>query len=88
MQEYFSEDFEIISFVKNEKECTANINCNIVSYNGVNSFVRYYTKGTNETLKLKFKKKETERRVFTKSKLFTGFIMIHDTKEQEILGLF
>ena len=64
LQEYFSEDFKITSFVKNEKECTANINCNIVSSDGVNSFVQYYTKETNETLKLKLKRKETEKSIY------------------------
>ena len=56
--------FNIVSYVKKWNQCTANINCNIFSHPDVNSFIKFYTKETNEILKLKFKKKETEKSIY------------------------
>ena len=56
LQDYFKDRFNVLSYVKKENECTANINYNMFSHSYVDSFIRFYTKEANETLELKFKK--------------------------------
>ena len=60
LQDYFKDSFNVVSYVKKGKKCTAYINCNIFSHSDVDSFIKFYEKEINETLKLNFKKKETE----------------------------
>ena len=60
LQDYFKDSFNVVSYVKKGNKCTAYINCNIFSHSDVDSFIKFYEKEINETLKLNFKKKETE----------------------------
>ena len=57
LQDYFKDSFNIVSYIKKGNESILNINCNILSHSDVDSFDKFYTKGTNEILKLKFKKR-------------------------------
>ena len=76
LQDYFKDNFNIVSYVKKGNECTANINCNIFSLSDVDRFIKFYTKETNETLKLKFRKKETEKSIY---KIKNIYRCHHDT---------
>ena len=58
-EEYFEVNFDLLSFIKRETySCDINFNCNINNGEGVNCFVSFYMKETNETIKLKYKKKD------------------------------
>ena len=56
-----------------------NFNCNINNEEGVNRFVDYYMKETNETIKLKYKNIQKQR---------IDVIMIHETKGKGSLMLY
>ena len=77
IQDFFKASFNIVSYVKKGKECTANINCNIFSHSDNDCFIKCYTKETNETRKLKFKKKETEKSI---NKIKNIYRCHHDTQ--------
>ena len=53
------------SFINdNTCSCGINFNCNVSNEEGVNRFVNFYMKETNETIKLKYKKKDKPRSIF------------------------
>ena len=64
LQDYFKDSFNVVSYVKKGNKCTAYINCNIFSHSDVDSFIKFYEKEINETLKLNFKKKEIEKSIY------------------------
>ena len=61
LQDYFKDIFNVVSYVQKGNKRTANIKWDIFSHSAVDSFIKFNTKEANETLKLKFKKKETEK---------------------------
>ena len=63
MQDCLSHNFYLVNLVKNGEGCIASVNCITLSYSNANSFIQFYTKDTNETLKLKFKKEETDKTI-------------------------
>ena len=63
---YFEGNFELLSFIKrNTCSCDINFNCNISNEEEVNCFVDFYMKETNEKIKLKYKKKDKQRSIFS-----------------------
>ena len=70
LQDYFKDSFNLVSYFKKENECTANIKCNIFSHSDVDSFIKICTKVTNETLKLKFKRKEGNRKEYRQNQKY------------------
>ena len=55
LEEYFGENFELLSFIKSDT-CSfdINFNCNISNEKGINRFLDSYTKEEiSETIKLK-----------------------------------
>ena len=56
VQDCFKDSLNVVSYIKKENECTANVNCNMFSHSDVNSFIKFYTTEANETLKFKIKK--------------------------------
>ena len=56
LQDYFVDSFEITSYIKNGKDSVANIKFNIHCQPDIDGFIRFYSRETNGTLKLKFKK--------------------------------
>ena len=56
LQDYFKDSFNVVSYVKKENECTANVDCNMFYHSDVDSFLKFYVKGANETLRPKIKK--------------------------------
>ena len=82
LQDYFKESFNVVSYIKKGNECTANINCDILSNSDIDSFIKFYTKETNETLKLKFTKKEIEQSIY---KIKNISRCHHDTRNEGIL---
>ena len=79
LQNYFKNSFNVVDYVKRRIKCTANINCNIFSHSDTDSFLKFYTKETNETMKLKFKKKETAKSIY---KIENIYRCHHDTRYQ------
>ena len=80
LQDYFKDSFNIVSYVKKGNESIPNIKCNILSHSDVDSFDKVYTKGTNEILKLKFKKKVTEKSIYKIKNIYTRYEGTRDTK--------
>ena len=80
LQDYFKDSFNIVSYIKKGNESISNINCNILSHSDVDSFDKFYTKGTNEILKLKFKKKVTEKSIYKIKNIYTRYEVTRDTK--------
>ena len=55
-----------MSFIKRDTcSCDINFNCNVSNKEEVNRFVDFYMKETNETIKLKYKKKDKQRSIFS-----------------------
>ena len=80
LQDYFGDNFEIPSYLKNGKtgkDYVANIECNIKCQNELYDFIQYYSRETNETLKLKYKKRETEKSMY---KVKNTYRCHHDTR--------
>ena len=65
LEEYFEGNFELLSFIKRETcSCDINFSCNISNEEGVNRFLDFCMKETNETIKLKHKKMYKQRTIF------------------------
>ena len=88
LQNYSKDSFNVVSYVKKGNECTANINCDIFSHSDVHSFIKFHKKETNETLKLKLKKKGNRKEYIQNKKKLIDVITIHDMKEPGILRQF
>ena len=56
------------------------LNATYYSHSDVDSFDKVYTKGTNEILKLKFKKKVTEKSIYKIKNIYTRYEGTRDTK--------
>ena len=88
LEKYFEGSFELLSFIKRHTcSCDINFKCNIRNEEEVNRFVDFYMKETNKTVKLKYKKKDKQRSIFS-VKITYDVIMIHDTKGQGRLILY
>ena len=78
LQDYFKDNVNVVScYVKKGNECITSINWDIFSHSDADSFIEFYTKETTETLKLKFKKKETEKSIYKIKNIFRCY---HDTR--------
>ena len=55
VQDCFKDSLNVVSYIKKENECTANVNYNMFSHSDVDSFINFYTTEANETLKFKIK---------------------------------
>ena len=65
LEEYFEGNSELLCFIKRDTcSCDINSSCNISSEEGVNRFGDFYMEETNETIKLKYKKKDKQRNIF------------------------
>ena len=71
------DSFEITSYIKNDKDCIANIKCNIQCQYDVNDFIKFYSRETNEILKSNFKKREVEKSIY---KVKNTYRCHHDTR--------
>ena len=82
LHHYFKSNFNVVSYITKGNECTAIINCDIFSHYDVDSFIKFYTKETHETLKLKFKKKETEKSAYKVKNIYQCH---YDTRYEETM---
>ena len=56
IQDYFGDSLEISSYIKNGKNCVANIKCNIHSQSDVDKFIKIGAREASKILKLNFNK--------------------------------
>ena len=78
LEDYFEGNFELLSFIKRDTcSCDIKFNCNIINEEGVNRFADFFMKDTNETIKLKYKKKDKQRSIFS---VKATYICHHDTR--------
>lgn len=84
IRDYFGDSLEISSYIKNGKNCVANIKCNIHSQSDVDNFIKIGTREANEILKLNFNKGK-QRKVCTvcKWRTLTDIIMVQSTQTKE-----
>ena len=66
LQDCFKDSFNVVSYIKKRNECTANINLDIFCHSDFDSFIKFDTKETNKTLKLKFKEGDRKKSIYTK----------------------
>jgi len=59
------------------------INCNISDFVEISKFIEAYTKYTNETLKVKWRKKITEKSIYSERVLYRCH---HDTRYENTRG--
>ena len=87
LNDYFKDNYEISSSVK-EGEFYAVVNCNLDSAEDIVQLVGRYMEETNETLKLKYKKKSKSEKGNLKVKEFIVANTIRAMKRQEMRALF
>ena len=87
LNDYCKDNNEISSRVK-EGEFYAVVNCNLDSAENIVQLVSRYMEETNETLKLKYKKKSKSEKGNLRRKCFIVVITIHAMKRLEMRTLF
>ena len=82
LEEYFEGNFDLLSFIERDTcSCGTNFDCSISNEEGVNRFVDFYIKETNEKIKLKYKKKDKQRSIFNLKATYRCH-HVHDTEGQ------
>ena len=77
LQDYIKDSFNAVSYLKKKMNALRILTATYSIILLLIVFVKFYTKETNETLKLKFKKKETEK---SKCKIQSIYRCHHDTR--------
>ena len=71
-------DHEIVSFSSDEyHQADIEIKCNLSNFAELNKFIEAYTKYTSETLKVKVRKKNTDKSIYTERVFYRCH---HDTR--------
>ncbi|XP_066936171.1 uncharacterized protein [Clytia hemisphaerica] len=78
--DYFGEGFTLELFNKFDESSEIKFKCNIASEDDVVKFVDFYMQETNETLKVKVKKKEKPRSIY---KIKATYRCQHDTRYEK-----
>ena len=82
LEEYFEGNFELLSFIKRDTcSCDINFNSNISNEEGVNRFADFYMKETNQTIELKYKKKDKQKSIFNVNATYRCH---NDTRYEEL----